>query len=55
VTHFNSPQAREEEDVDFVAEYFGQRREDVVEWLSTVTWEEGLAVVKEEVLTETLR
>lgn len=55
VTHFNSPQAREKEDVEFVSGYFGHQPQDVVEWLSTVRWEEGLKVVKKEVVLETLR
>ncbi|RSH92253.1 hypothetical protein EHS25_008668 [Saitozyma podzolica] len=54
VTHFNSPQAREKEDVEFVSGYFGHQPQDVVEWLSTVRWEEGLKVVKKEVVLETL-
>lgn len=55
VTHFNSPQAREREDVDFVVDTFGHQREDVVEWLGTVRWEEGLGVIEREVVEKTLR
>jgi O-methyltransferase involved in polyketide biosynthesis len=55
VTHFNSPEARAKEDVDFVVDYFGQKREDVEEWLKSVQWEQGLSVVREEVVRETLR
>ncbi|WVR04750.1 hypothetical protein IAU60_001761 [Kwoniella sp. DSM 27419] len=55
VRRFNSPEAREKDDVDFVTSYFGHQREDVVEWLSTVRWEEDLAQVKEDVVRETLR
>ncbi|WVF69644.1 hypothetical protein IAT40_004423 [Kwoniella sp. CBS 6097] len=55
VRNFNSPEAREKEDVDFVTSYFGHQREDVVEWLSTVKWEENIAEVKENVVRETLR
>ncbi|KAK4686521.1 hypothetical protein P7C73_g3609, partial [Tremellales sp. Uapishka_1] len=54
VTHFNSPKARETEDVDFVVHYFKQQRADVEEWLTSVRWEEGLRLVKEEVVRETL-
>ena len=38
-----------------MVDYFGHRREDVVEWLGTVKWEEGLRVVKRSVVEETLR
>ncbi|OCF45749.1 hypothetical protein I317_00237 [Kwoniella heveanensis CBS 569] len=55
VQHFNSAEAREKEDVDFVTSYFGHQRDDVVEWLSTVKWEENIAQVKEDVVRETLR
>ncbi|OCF30768.1 hypothetical protein I316_07575 [Kwoniella heveanensis BCC8398] len=55
VQHFNSAEAREKEDVDFVTYYFGHQRDDVVEWLSTVKWEENIAQVKEDVVRETLR
>ncbi|RXK40983.1 hypothetical protein M231_01831 [Tremella mesenterica] len=54
VTHFNSAEARKNEDVDFVSDYFGHKKEDVAEWLSSVRWEEGLTVVKEKVVLETL-
>ncbi|WVQ83189.1 hypothetical protein IAT38_005328 [Cryptococcus sp. DSM 104549] len=55
VQHFNSPAARQSEDIDFVSNYFGHQREDVVEWLKSVKWEEQLAEVKEDVVRETLR
>jgi hypothetical protein len=38
-----------------VTEYFGHQREDVVEWLKTVKWEEQLAQVEEKVVRDTLR
>lgn len=41
--------------MDFVTQYFGHQREDVVEWLKSVKWEEDLAEVKEDVVRETLR
>lgn len=34
--------------------YFGHQREDVVEWLKTVRWEEGLRKVEEKVVRDTL-
>jgi len=54
VDHFNSPAAREAEDVDFVVDFFGHQREDVVDWLATVKWEKSLGVVKRSVVEETL-
>jgi hypothetical protein len=54
VRHFNSAEAREKDDVDFVVNYFGHRREDVEEWLQTVKWEENLAEVEEQVIKDTL-
>jgi hypothetical protein len=54
VTKFNTSEAREKSDVDFVVEYFGHRREDVVEWLASVRWEEGLSTVEEKVVRDTL-
>jgi len=54
VRRFNSAEAREKEDVDFVVEYFGHQRSDVEEWLRTVKWEENLAEVEEKVIKETL-
>ena len=41
--------------MDFVVNYFGHRRADVVEWLGTVKWEDGLGVVERNVVEETLR
>jgi hypothetical protein len=55
VTHFNSPAAREKEDVDFVTNYFGHQQSDVEEWLQTVKWEEGLLQVDQKVIKDTLR
>lgn len=54
MTHFNSPAAREKEDVDFVVDFFKHKRDDTVEWLSSVKWAEKLAVVEEKVLQDTL-
>jgi len=54
VNNFNSAEAREKEDIDFVTSYFGHQREDVVEWLKTVKWEESLAEVEEKVVRDTL-
>jgi hypothetical protein len=54
VRRFNSAEAREKDDVDFVVNYFGHRREDVEEWLQTVKWEENLAEVEEKVIKDTL-
>lgn len=55
VDRFNSSEAREKEDVDFVVDYFKHRREDVLDWLGTVKWEEGLRKVERKVVEETLR
>ncbi|WWC86776.1 uncharacterized protein L201_001655 [Kwoniella dendrophila CBS 6074] len=55
VQNFNSEKAREKEDIDFVTSYFGHQREDVIEWLKTVKWEEEILQVKESVVRETLR
>jgi hypothetical protein len=54
VTKFNSAEARQKDDVDFVTGYFGHQREDVVEWLKTVRWEDGLRKVEEKVVRDTL-
>ncbi|WVO23903.1 uncharacterized protein IAS62_005261 [Cryptococcus decagattii] len=54
VQHFNSPEARISEDIEFVHNYFGHKKEDVAEWLQSVKWEEQLAEVKEDVVKETL-
>jgi hypothetical protein len=54
VRQFNSAEAREKDDVDFVVNYFGHQREDVEEWLQTVKWEENLAEVEEQVIKDTL-
>jgi hypothetical protein len=54
VRQFNSAEAREQDDVDFVVNYFGHRREDVEEWLQTVKWEENLGEVEEKVIKDTL-
>ncbi|WWD00706.1 hypothetical protein V866_007641 [Kwoniella sp. B9012] len=55
VRKFNSPEAREKDDVDFVTSHFGHQREDVVEWLKSVKWEEDLLQVRENVVRDTLR
>nr|ODN89528.1 hypothetical protein L203_02239 [Cryptococcus depauperatus CBS 7841] len=55
VQRFNSPAAREYENVEFVHNFFGHQREDVVEWLQSVEWAESLAEVKIDVLSETLK
>ncbi|XAO24663.1 hypothetical protein I312_103468 [Cryptococcus bacillisporus CA1280] len=54
VQHFNSPEARVSEDIEFVHNFFGHKKEDVAEWLQSVKWEEQLAEVKEDVVKETL-
>ena len=54
VRRFNSAEAREKDDVDFVVNYFGHLREDVEEWLQTVKWEENLAEVEGKVIRNTL-
>ncbi|WVQ91802.1 hypothetical protein IAS59_005606 [Cryptococcus gattii] len=54
VQHFNSPDARVSEDIEFVHNFFGHKKEDVAEWLQSVKWEEQLAEVKEDVVKETL-
>ena len=41
--------------MDFVVDYFGHQRQDVVEWLASVKWEESLATVEEKVVRDTLR
>lgn len=55
VTRFNSAEAREKDDIDFVVENFGQQRADVEEWIKTVRWEERMAEVDEGVVRETLK
>jgi O-methyltransferase involved in polyketide biosynthesis len=55
VRKFNSAEAREKDDLDFVVDYFGHQRQDVEEWLKTVKWEEHLAEVDEKVIKQTLR
>ncbi|WVO16649.1 hypothetical protein L204_104328 [Cryptococcus depauperatus] len=55
VQRFNSPAAREYENVEFVHNFFGHQREDVVEWLQSVEWAGSLAEVKIDVLSETLK
>lgn len=52
--HFNSPEARVSEDIEFVHNSFGHKKEDIAEWLQSVKWEEQLAEVKEDVVKETL-
>lgn len=54
VVRFNSPESRAGPAVDFVEQTFGQKKEDVVEWLATVRWEERLAEVSEETVRKTL-
>ena len=54
VRRFNSAEAREKDDVDFVVNYFGHQREDVEEWLQTVKWEENLAEVEGKAIRNTL-
>lgn len=54
VQHFNSTEARVSEDIEFVHNFFGHKKEDVAEWLQSVKWEEQLAEVKEDVVKETL-
>jgi hypothetical protein len=54
VRRFNSAEAREKDDVDYVVNYFGHQRADVEEWLQTVKWEENLAEVEEKVIKQTL-
>ncbi|WWC68068.1 uncharacterized protein I206_101987 [Kwoniella pini CBS 10737] len=55
VQHFNSAEAREKEDINFVHSYFGHDEDDVKEWLKSVKWEDQLLEVKEDVVRETLR
>lgn len=52
--HFNSPEARASEDIEFVHNFFGHKKEDVAEWLQSVKWEQRLAEVKKDVVKETL-
>lgn len=52
--HFNSPEARTSEDIEFVHNFFGHKKEDVAEWLQSVEWEQRLAEVKEDVVKGTL-
>lgn len=54
VQHFNSPEARASEDIEFVHNFFGHKKEDVAEWLQSVKWEQRLAEVKKDVVKETL-
>lgn len=55
MTRFNSAEAREKDDIDYVTSKFGQQRTDVEEWIKTVRWEERMAEVDEGVVRETLR
>jgi hypothetical protein len=51
---FDSAEKRETEDVTFVAKTFGQREEDVREWLQTVQWYGEQNVVESKVVLDTL-
>jgi hypothetical protein len=53
-TEFDSESKRESENVGYVAKTFGQREEDVKEWLSTVAWYHDLLAVEAKVITDTL-
>ena len=53
-TEFDSQPKRESQDVAYVAKTFGQREEDVKEWLGTVAWYHDLLAVERSVVTETL-
>jgi hypothetical protein len=53
-TEFDSKSRRESENVDYVAKTFGQREEDVREWLGTVAWYHDLLAVERNVVTDTL-
>lgn len=54
MTRFNSAEAREKDDIDFVTSTFEQQRADVEEWIKTVKWEERMMEVDEEVVRKTL-
>ncbi|ORY30326.1 hypothetical protein BCR39DRAFT_529195 [Naematelia encephala] len=54
VNNFNSPSSRSGPAVDFVVDTFKQQREDVVEWLESVKYEDTLAEVSEKVVSDTL-
>jgi protoporphyrinogen oxidase len=54
VVRFNSPKSRAGPAIEFVHETFGQQKEDVVEWLTSVKWEERLPEVSEETVRKTL-
>lgn len=51
---FQLPEARASEDIEFVHNFFGHKKEDVAEWLQSVKWEQRLAEVKKDVVKETL-
>ena len=53
-TEFDSKSKRESENVGYVARTFGQREEDVKEWLGTVAWYHDLLAVESKVVTDTL-
>ncbi|KAG7571110.1 hypothetical protein FFLO_00935 [Filobasidium floriforme] len=53
-TEFDSKSKRESENVGYVAKTFGQREEDVKEWLGTVAWYHDLLAVERKVVTDTL-
>ena len=55
MTHFDSAEARQEEDVRYVVDTFGQQEKDVREWLGTVKYAERLDSVKGGVVQNTLR
>lgn len=54
MNHFNSPSTREQEDVDYVVNFFNHKREDTIEWLSSVKWAEGLAQIEQKAIKDTL-
>lgn len=54
VREFDSEASRAGPAVEFVSETFGQKPEDVREWLKSVKWEQDLAQVSEGVLKTTL-
>lgn len=53
-TRFDSQTMREKENVGYVAKTFGQKEEDVKEWLGTVAWYHDLPVIESKVVLETL-
>ncbi|CCM00113.1 uncharacterized protein FIBRA_02140 [Fibroporia radiculosa] len=54
VRTFDSPEKREQDDVDFIKAKFGYPEEDIRAWLKTVAWSQDCAAIPTQVITDTL-